>query len=912
MFRLRDVRLRPRLIALFALVGLLPLAIVGIWSANRSSVALMDASYNQLINVRDIKKSQIESFFEERRGDLEVLVENVANLEEAAYDQLRISHTLKRSQIERFFAERLGDARALAGNSAVAAAAQLAAYGPISSQFGGWFSAYAAEYGYYDLFIITNGGTVAYTVAAESDLGANLVSGPLADSPLGKAFARAQSGAVIQDFEPYAPSGGVPAAFVAAPIISGGRRVGVVALQIPTEPINEIVQDREGMGTTGETYLAGRRGERLEFRSDMQTMGGGEFVIGYNATDIAPAYWTAAFGGESGEAVFADSTGKLVMTVYDPLTVAGLNWIIVSKMDLEEAISPRLEGATEDFFHHYIESYGYYDLFLISPDGRVFYTVTREADYDTNMVDGVYSDSNLGTLTRQVLETKEFGFADFEPYAPSNGEPASFIAMPHIVDGHVELVVALQVSLESINGFMQERSGMGETGESYLVGEDLLMRSDSYLDPVNHTVAASFANPSLGSVDTEAVRSAFAGEIGARVITDYNGNPVLSAFTNVTLPGTDAEWALLAEIDEAEVRAPINALIISIIIVGAIVAALIAIVAVLVAGSIARPLIAGVGFAERVATGDLTATIDVDQKDEVGMLAGALTEMINELQRIVAQVMAASDNVAAGSEELSSSAQEMSQGATEQAASAEEVSSSMEEMGSNIKQNAENANQTEQIALRVAQDAEASGTAVRESVQAMRTIAERIEVVQEIASQTNLLALNAAIEAARAGEQGKGFAVVASEVRRLAERSQVAAEEISKLSSETLATSEDAGRRLEELVPEIRKTAELIQEINASSQEQNSGADQINKALAQLDQVIQQNASASEEMASTSEELASQAEQLIDAMTFFTTDAGQRQLLTDNRAGNSRSAAPSDSDETNADHGEEEASFEEF
>jgi len=293
------------------------------------------------------------------------------------------------------------------------------------------------------------------------------------------------------------------------------------------------------------------------------------------------------------------------------------------------------------------------------------------------------------------------------------------------------------------------------------------------------------------------------------------------------------------------------------------------VIAIFLTKGITGPVQQGVEFARKLAQGDLTAKLDVDQKDEVGILAQALRDMVAKLREIVGEVQSASDNVASGSEELSASAEQLSQGATEQAASVEEVSSSMEEMGSNIRQNADNATQTEKIALKAAQDAEAGGKAVVQAVGAMKNIAEKISIVEEIARQTNLLALNAAIEAARAGEHGKGFAVVAAEVRKLAERSGTAAAEISELSSSTVTVADQAGQMLVKLVPDIQRTAELVQEISAASNEQNAGAEQINKALQQLDQVIQQNASASEEMASTSEELSSQAEQLQSSIAFF-------------------------------------------
>ncbi len=230
------------------------------------------------------------------------------------------------------------------------------------------------------------------------------------------------------------------------------------------------------------------------------------------------------------------------------------------------------------------------------------------------------------------------------------------------------------------------------------------------------------------------------------------------------------------------------------------------------------------------------------------MLGVSLTKMVDRLRSVVGNAMEASVNVSAGSQQLSSAAEQVSQGATEQAAAAEEASASMEQMAANIKQNADNAAQTEKIARQSSKDAEASGDAVMRAVRAMRTIAEKISIVQEIARQTDLLALNAAVEAARACEHGKGFAVVASEVRKLAERSQTAAAEISSVSSDTVKAAQDAGEMLTRLVPDIRKTAELVAEISAACREQDVGASQINEAIQQLDKVTQQNAGASEEM----------------------------------------------------------------
>jgi methyl-accepting chemotaxis protein len=305
------------------------------------------------------------------------------------------------------------------------------------------------------------------------------------------------------------------------------------------------------------------------------------------------------------------------------------------------------------------------------------------------------------------------------------------------------------------------------------------------------------------------------------------------------------------------------------------------ILAYLLSSSFAKSIKNGIKITEQISKGDLTVDINhkyLSRKDEIGSLARAMDHMKNNLERVIGNLMNGIANITLAGDELSNAAQKISSGANEQASSAEEVSSTMEEIASNIEQNSANASKTKDVALHATESVEKGNKVVQQTVESINYISEKIKIINDIAFQTNILALNAAVESARAGEEGKGFAVVASEVRKLAELSKDAADEIIKISTQTVNISNDAGDALKNVVPEIQETSSLVEEITASSFEQKSGADQVNEALSQLNLVIQQNAASAEEMSSTSEELANQAEELRQLVKFFKTDTGDATL----------------------------------
>ena len=663
--------MRGKLVFWFLLLSLIPLITVGVTSFFQAQQSLQSRAIDTVSAVRSNQRREIQDYLNRLQIEVGTLASVANTVRQEATGRLSTVRDERHAAVLRLFEVWQIDALDLShdpdivnGLGQLSAAVQAQGLVAVRSLYGGqaalndagdgspysvahaplqsFLSLYGRVHGYPDLLLIDTAGTVVYSVAKGDLFATTLSAGAMAQSSLGQIVAQLRTAApetiAMADIALY---GEQTMLFLGVPVFDGETRRGVLVFQLSIDAINTLMQNRTGLGRTGEVFLLG---QDKRMRSDSyldperhSVLASFKGTVEANGIDTAAS--NDALAGNTASDLVVDYLGNSIIATYTPLVFGSLQWAVVAKQNLAEAFVPRMNESTSDFYREYAKEAGYPNLFLITATGEVFYSVEQGVELSTNLRTGEYKDTNLGQLVQRVLTSGQAGVADIAPYAGSNNLPKGFLAAPLLgSDGKAELAVAIELPQQELQAIVNDRTGLGATGEIILVGPDKLMRSDSYLDPKRRSVQASFAGGTIAEngVDTVAARDALAGKTSALTTNDYLGIPSVLTFAPIQFG--DVRWALIAKQHQSEAFAGANDLLgLTLMIIGSSAIA-VTILALWLASTLTTPLAKLTAAARALADGNLSTRATVIARDESGVLADAFNRMADTLrERISAE-----------------------------------------------------------------------------------------------------------------------------------------------------------------------------------------------------------------------------------------------------------------------------------
>ncbi|MEO5362109.1 MAG: methyl-accepting chemotaxis protein [Magnetococcus sp. DMHC-8] len=888
-----NIRLRPRLIVLSLLSSLLPLLLTGWVAARWLGEAANEAARTRASTILEVKKNRLEQHFSRYRADMDTLVQGTQALYTQPLQRVEAVRDMYSQAVQRQFQEWLHETETFAATEQLAK--QLAGIDWVFRDGGEkitgdrWpvlaatitpaLNRLREKQGFDNLYLVSAQGNVVLSAVPDPLLGKNALKAPYKESGLGRLLPAALTKSTLQGFAPVPYLDNAMIAWLGTPIHRDGnpdgKVIGLLAARFAPASLNRLAPNPAEADRQVSLHLVGPDRVRHGGSGPQAPRATGTGPLKVEEV-TAPAV-LAALANRKGVGTIQGMNGQSVFSAWAPLTIApsatsqDAPWAVVAEQTVVQAFADARQGTP--FYKKLMDQTGYYDFFLIQPDGEVFFSATRQADFGTNLINGKYADTNLGKLVRQVLAKPAFGLTDFEPYPPSHNEPAAFMAQPVLQDGVVKVVVAVQLPLETLTTLMQYRDGLESDGDAYLVGPDQRLRSDSIRDPQNHSVLASFAGKVTGhDLRSEAIQAALAGKTGLTAGKNWSGQPVFTAFAPLST-GHDTTWAVITETPMVQGIIPLQTVPVAVWLVatGTLLGCLG--MAWMAATSLRRALFRCIEPLHSMQEGTLSPSPLAARTDELGMVAREIQVIAERWHQVAGRLRDSGRQVVQMGTELTGLMRHAllahPQGGSRIDLEAGETAT--REVAMRIQQHLKQIQVLEQLLGRINNTILQGRNTMEQAMTTAREVADKAAQYADTAQQVNQLSMKAAFEVAATGD-GKGAkrsGTIVLEIRRLAERGRIFADEIGELSLGMTYMVENAHAIVGSVTATLQESAALVQGMALADAAQHGQMVQIHGMTQELKGRIQTHTGLLQQLTPVAQALARQVGQLEQDLAFF-------------------------------------------